>query len=240
MRAARPKRRLPGQEAAVEALVGTLIGSGGPADPDLLAAVTDATVPLDRFRAASGYRPFLPVPLWGEVSAPPEGAASPETDEEGGAGAEGDGKRRRAKRRENDQTRRDDPLMLNRFEKILGLAEMVNLNRKVEDDDEESARKAAEDLDEISGGSARAQGVDQAQARPRSGLRGRRRRAIAGRKSPITSGTGNARSLSSRPLPRDRRAGRAGGGGVAARRPTRCAASAWSAASSRRCGRAAK
>lgn len=39
--------------------------------------------------------------------------------------------------------------MLNRFEKILGLAEMVNLNRKVEDDDEENARKAAEDLDEI-------------------------------------------------------------------------------------------
>ena len=39
--------------------------------------------------------------------------------------------------------------MLNRFEKILGLAEMVNLNRKTEDDDEEGARKAAEDLDEI-------------------------------------------------------------------------------------------
>jgi nitric oxide reductase NorD protein len=39
--------------------------------------------------------------------------------------------------------------MLNRFEKILGLAEMVNLNRKTEDDDEESAKKAAEDLDEI-------------------------------------------------------------------------------------------
>jgi nitric oxide reductase NorD protein len=40
--------------------------------------------------------------------------------------------------------------MLNRFEKILGLAEMVNLARKTEDDDEEDARKAAEDLDEIS------------------------------------------------------------------------------------------
>ena len=29
--------------------------------------------------------------------------------------------------------------MLNRFETILGLAEMVNLNRATEDDDEESA-----------------------------------------------------------------------------------------------------
>ncbi|WP_343895579.1 nitric oxide reductase activation protein NorD, partial [Craurococcus roseus] len=40
-------------------------------------------------------------------------------------------------------------LLLNRFETIIGLAEMVNLARAVEDDDEEGARKAADDLDEI-------------------------------------------------------------------------------------------
>jgi nitric oxide reductase NorD protein len=114
-----------------------------------LAVITDATAPLNRFRANSGYRPFLPVPLWGEVTEPRAGPAPAESDEEGGGGAEGDGKRRKASRRDSDQTQRDDPLMLNRFEKILGLAEMVNLNRKTEDDDEESARKAAEDLDEI-------------------------------------------------------------------------------------------
>ena len=89
------------------------------------------------------------MPLWGEVTEPAAGTAPAEGDEEGGGGAEGDGKRRKASRRDSDQTQRDDPLMLNRFEKILGLAEMVNLNRKTEDDDEESARKAAEDLDEI-------------------------------------------------------------------------------------------
>ena len=89
------------------------------------------------------------MPLWGEVTEPAAGTSPAEGDEEGGGGAEGDGKRRKASRRDSDQTQRDDPLMLNRFEKILGLAEMVNLNRKTEDDDEESARKAAEDLDEI-------------------------------------------------------------------------------------------
>jgi nitric oxide reductase NorD protein len=154
LREARPRRSLSGQEAAIEALVGVLTGADCAADPDLLAAVTDAAAPLDRFRANAGYRPFLPVPLWGAVTEPRTGNAPSGNEEgegEGGGGAEGDGKRRKASRRESDQTRRDDdPLMLNRFEKILGLAEMVNLNRKVEDDDEEGARKAAEDLDEIS------------------------------------------------------------------------------------------
>ncbi|WP_448204957.1 VWA domain-containing protein [Azospirillum sp. sgz302134] len=152
LRAVRPKRRLPAREAAVEALVGALIGSGDAPDPALMAAVADPAASLDRFRAEPGYRPFLPVPLWGEVTEPRAGQPAGEgAGEEGGAG-EGDGKRRKASRRDSDQTRRDDPLMLNRFEKILGLAEMVNLNRKVEDDDEENARKAAEDLDEIAVG----------------------------------------------------------------------------------------
>ena len=126
-----------------------LIGGDVSPDPEMLAAVTDTTSPLDRFRAKAGYHPFLPVPLWGEIIEPRAGTAPAEGDEDGGAGSEGDGKRRKASRRENDQTRRDDPLMLNRFEKILGLAEMVNLNRKTEEDDEEDAKKAAEDLDEI-------------------------------------------------------------------------------------------
>lgn len=147
---ARPRRRLSGQEAAVEALVVKFIGGDVSPDPEMLAAVMDTSSSLDRFRAKAGYHPFLPVPLWGEVIELRAGTAPAEGDEDSGAGSEGDGKRRKASRRENDQTRRDDPLMLNRFEKILGLAEMVNLNRKTEEDDEEDAKKAAEDLDEIS------------------------------------------------------------------------------------------
>lgn len=148
--AARPTRRLSGQEAAVEALVMALLGADNQPDQTLSALIADPAAPLDGIRSSPDYRPCLPVPLWGEVSAPPAGSApAAGAEEEAGSGEDADGKRRKASRRNSDQTQRDDPLMLNRFEKILGLAEMVNLNRKVEDDDAENARKAAEDLDEI-------------------------------------------------------------------------------------------
>jgi nitric oxide reductase NorD protein len=148
LRAARPRRRLPRAEATVEAAVLALLGAPGPAAE--AAAILDPAVPPDRFRTPRGYRPFLPVPLWGEVVAPAEGASRDAAAEEPGeAGAAADARRRRARRREGDQARRRDPLLLNRFETIIGLAEMMNLARAVEDDDEEGARKAADDLDEI-------------------------------------------------------------------------------------------
>ena len=56
---------------------------------------------------------------------------------------------RKAKRRADDQMRRKDPLILNRFEKILTLIEALNISRTVDDDDEASARKALEDAEEI-------------------------------------------------------------------------------------------
>lgn len=149
--AARPARRLSGQEAAVEALVMAMLGADTQPDRTLSALVADPAAPLDGIRSGPDYRPFLPVPLWGDLSAQPTGSApAAGTEDEAGSGEQADGKRRKASRRNSDQTQRDDPLMLNRFEKILGLAETVNLNRKVEDDDAENARKAAEDLDEIS------------------------------------------------------------------------------------------
>ena len=40
-------------------------------------------------------------------------------------------------------------MILNRMEKILMLAEMVNVNRGDDDEDEENARKAADDMEEI-------------------------------------------------------------------------------------------
>ncbi len=139
--AARPNRRLPPCEAAMEAAVRGLLGD--PAGSDLPA-----------LSGAGNYKPFLPVPLWGEVT----GAAlqtprRPEDDEDDRSGdaaeEEAEQKKRQGFRREQDQAERNDSLMLNRFEKILSLAEMININRSVEDDDEENARKAADDLDEI-------------------------------------------------------------------------------------------
>ncbi|NOG74135.1 nitric oxide reductase activation protein NorD [Roseicella sp. DB1501] len=148
--AARPARRLSGDEAAVEAAVRASLGDPSPLPP-AAAALLDPDVPLDGVRAGRGYRPFLPVPLWGEVEAPAPSAAREAAgqEESSGAAAEAGGRRRRARRREADQARRRDPLLLNRFETIFGLAEMMNLARAVEDDDEAGARQAAEDLDEI-------------------------------------------------------------------------------------------
>jgi nitric oxide reductase NorD protein len=72
-----------------------------------------------------------------------------EDEEHGGSDGQSDSVRRHASRRQLDQAEREDSLILNNMEKILGLAEAVNLNRAVDDDDEENARKAADDLDEI-------------------------------------------------------------------------------------------
>ena len=56
---------------------------------------------------------------------------------------------RKARRKTQDQAQRQDYLALNRFEKLLTLAQSMNLARPVEDDDEEGARHAAENSDEI-------------------------------------------------------------------------------------------
>jgi nitric oxide reductase NorD protein len=151
--AARPARALPDGEKQVEETVRRLL-----ADPFADDPLLNGDSMLIRRAAPVGYRPFLPAPLWGEAinrePAPGGDLHNVEAQDERGPAkqAEGDGKRRKAKRRENDQTRRKDPLLLNRFEKILGLADMMNLARKVEDDDEEGAKQAADDLDEITVG----------------------------------------------------------------------------------------
>ncbi len=144
--AVRPRRSLPKDEAMVEAAVLALLGAGDGG------AVLDAAVPPDRFTAPAGYRPFLPVPLWGEVSRTARSGAAPSdaTAEDGAApSSESDGQRRKATRRDSDQVQREDPLILNRFEKIFGLAEMMNIPRPVDDDDEDAARQAADDMEEI-------------------------------------------------------------------------------------------
>ncbi len=63
--------------------------------------------------------------------------------------AGGDGKVRRARRRASDQVNRKGGFFVHRFEKILSWTEFMNLHRNVEDDEEASAKKAADDHDEI-------------------------------------------------------------------------------------------
>ncbi len=149
----RPQRRLQGWEAAVEATMISLLGGAKPSHEGgrlVLATVLDAGAAVHPLSAPRGYRPFLPVPLWGEVLRRPSSASQRDGDDPGGgSSAAGDDRRRKARRRTCEQAERDDPLLLNRFENILCLAEMVNINRSIEDDDPETARRAASDLDEI-------------------------------------------------------------------------------------------
>ncbi|MBI3445637.1 MAG: VWA domain-containing protein [Magnetospirillum sp.] len=138
---ARPKRSLSGAEARIEAQV--------------VAVLTDSAAPLPELRgkASLDYCPFLPVPLWGEVLPAAFATLAREADEPQPGGkedeSEEDETRRQAERRDEDNADRKDSLILNRFEKILAMADMVNVNRASDDTDEEEARKAAEDMDSI-------------------------------------------------------------------------------------------
>jgi nitric oxide reductase NorD protein len=151
--AVRPHRHLPPMEAAVDAVIRNRLGAPDALPPQavaLLAFVIGETAD-PACTAPRGYRPPLPVPLWAEATLARASAlrrddADPEPGADAGDGGES---RRPAVRRKLDQSERDDPLLLNPFEKMLSWSEMVNVNRHVEDDDEEHARKAADQLEEL-------------------------------------------------------------------------------------------
>ncbi|MGM0981968.1 MAG: nitric oxide reductase activation protein NorD [Pseudomonadota bacterium] len=158
--AIRPRRmRLPAREADLEAALRAELGAPDPEGGWAAAmqrAIREPDFPLEEFRAPRGYRPPLPVPLWGQAVTlgTRDGAreATVDDDEEmapAGDSPEDDQGKRKADRREQDQADRDDPLMLNNMEKMLSWAEMVNLNRLVDDDEEEEAKKAADQIDEV-------------------------------------------------------------------------------------------
>lgn len=152
--AARPQAKLPPEEAAVEAVIRRLLGAADAPQgraAELLAALDGD---LSGITAPRGYQPMRPVPLWvvseAGVSAPHERV---ETREAEGApeepSSDEDRKTIRARRRKSDAADRKDSLILYRLEAILSWAEFLNLNRRIEDDDDDSARKALDDQDEL-------------------------------------------------------------------------------------------
>ncbi|MBA5775686.1 VWA domain-containing protein [Stappia sp. F7233] len=153
--AVRPARALPATEARLEASILALLGGRRDASDVFLRAIEDSAVDLAEFRAPRGYRTFLPIPLFGDVERKSGGARPDDGDEPDGESLSVDGKRRRAERRASDQSDRGDPLVFHRFETIFSISEMVNVNRKVDDDDQEGARQAADDLPELTIGSNR-------------------------------------------------------------------------------------
>lgn len=146
--AQRQRPTLRGTEAQIEALLRHLLGDPTPPQAGLLAGYAN---PPAHWRAPRGYRPFLPVPLWpdlrgltaglgDEVASLPTGGTPEEA---------GDGTARKTRRLKADQAERKDSIILYKFEAMLTWAEMMNINRRVEDDDLDNAKKAAEDHDEI-------------------------------------------------------------------------------------------
>jgi nitric oxide reductase NorD protein len=159
----RPVRKLPAAEEAVEILIIEALGGVAPVPPDGSALsdwlchcrrVLAGDAPLRARQAPRGYRPPLPVPLWSVVGVAPAAAqarpdAEPEAADPTAPAEQAAPGKRRAERRRQDQAERDDPLVFNRFEKLLSMAEMVNVNRLVDDEKDDNAARHAEQMDEI-------------------------------------------------------------------------------------------
>lgn len=149
MAEARPRRPLPRAEQEVERIVLALLGAEELRQgPFWRVVIGTGDLPA---KAPPGYRPMLPCPLWGDCWI--RQAVPGETDDDdspipGNDAGLPDTRKRRAVRERDDGSKRD-PFILNRFEKILAMAEMVNVDRPSDDSQDEDARKAADDLDEI-------------------------------------------------------------------------------------------
>lgn len=149
MAMARPRRPLPRIERDMEQIVFTLLGADVPPAGKLWPAMM-GTGPLPD-KAPPGYHAILPCPLWGDCWTRELAPAAMHDDEAAASNAATppDERKRFAVRERDDGANRRDPFVLNRFEKILAMAEMVNVDRPADDNEDEGAQKAADDLEEI-------------------------------------------------------------------------------------------
>jgi len=151
----RPQRFLSEQEQAVEAVIQTLLGKpySNAGSEALLQAIMQPELDLQSWQASAHYHAFLPVPLWGRIDSMKTSSiatADLREQDDGAGGVESEDQRMKKGRRERfEQCERDDPMLLNRFEKLISWSEMVNVNRAVQDDDENAAKEVAEAIEEI-------------------------------------------------------------------------------------------
>ncbi len=135
--ASRLRTGLPRCEAGVERLI-----------LDQLTGASDADECLN-CPAPRGYRTYAPVPIWLRLrsGATASKGASEEPQAPGPAMAVPT--RKDGRREDRDQADRRDSFIIHRFESIMSWAESLNLNRMVDDDDQDNAAKAAEDQDHL-------------------------------------------------------------------------------------------
>ena len=150
----RTSRRLPRWEAAVEAAIQHLLGGPAPADAlarSVAAAVRGEAERLDAFAAPRGYKTFVPIILWPMIAGAQARVRLGEMDEAQQTGSPSEGseaKTIKASRKNADQAARKDSLIIHKFESILSWAEFLNINRRVDDDDADNAKKVADDINE--------------------------------------------------------------------------------------------
>lgn len=140
----RRRGSLPRVEGQIEDLIIDRLRQGAGLAP----LSTGEDVPA---RAPAGYLPMLPVPLWPQAMVREEWAGREAKDQPVGAGQSGaQAAGRHVATREKDSAIKGQrsPFILNRFEKILAMAEMVNVDRPSDDSDEHDTA-AADELDEM-------------------------------------------------------------------------------------------
>ena len=143
---------LPPVEKQIEKYIRHLLGETiSFSESELKLKTKIETGKFDEISAPRSYRSFQPIPLWIDLrelnfsqqqhlTDDPSSQSSTESAEE---------KTIKAQRKKSDQVERPDSLILHKFESILSWAEFLNLNRTVEDDDLDNAKKALEDQNEI-------------------------------------------------------------------------------------------
>ncbi|MFV2051581.1 nitric oxide reductase activation protein NorD [Aliiroseovarius sp. YM-037] len=100
--------------------------------------------------AGRGYMPYAPVPIWLSFGVPEVSEDAPRAEEDTAPPpAAATTKRKLATRKNRDEANRLDSFIIHRFEAILSWVESMNLNRMVDDDEDENAQKAADDQDNI-------------------------------------------------------------------------------------------
>ncbi len=133
----RPRVIRPAHEAAIEAAILDQLCGASPA----------ITPPV----ASRGYMPAAPVPIWVRFGNPGAGAAASGEEAEPAAPPPNAAhtSRKPGQRKDQEQQNRKDSFIIHRFESILSWVESMNINRSVDDDDDETAQKAADDQDQI-------------------------------------------------------------------------------------------
>lgn len=133
----RPNVTRPAREAAMEAAI-----------LDQLCGVEPALAPA---HAPGGYMPAAPVPIWLRFADPGCGApaGAEQADQAAPPPNAAHTSRKVGERKDQDQQNRKDSFIIHRFESILSWVESMNINRSVDDDDDENAQKAADDQDRI-------------------------------------------------------------------------------------------